>query len=139
MDIKAAVTRLTKKHKTNNPYELAKLLNIIILYAELGNTWGYYTTYKRSRFIIINQNISETLQTYTCAHELGHSVLHKGVSTPFLRKHTLFSVEKIERQSNTFAVELLLPDDLLKQYPDTSIHHLADMVGVPMGLEVLKK
>ncbi len=139
MDIKAAVTRLTKKHKTNNPYELAKLLNIIILYAELGNTWGYYTTYKRSRFIIINQNISETLQTYTCAHELGHSVLHKGVSTPFLRKHTLFSVEKIERQSNTFAVELLLPDDLLKQYPDTSIHRLADMVGVPMGLEVLKK
>lgn len=139
MDIKAAVKQLMKKHNTNNPYELAKFLNIIILYAELGNTWGYYTTYKRSRFIIINQNIPETLQTYTCAHELGHSVLHKGISTPFLRKHTLFSVEKIERQANTFAVELLLPDELLKQYPDTSIHRLADMVGVPMGLEVLKK
>ena len=139
MNIKAAVKQLMKKHNTNNPYELAKFLNIIIIYAELGNTWGYYTTYKRSRFIIINQNISETLQTYTCAHELGHSVLHKGISTPFLRKHTLFSVEKIERQANTFAVELLLPDELLKQYPDTSIHRLADMVGVPMGLEVLKK
>ena len=139
MNIKAAVKQLMKKHNTNNPYELAKFLNIIILYAELGNTWGYYTTYKRSRFIIINQNISETLQTYTCAHELGHSVLHKGISTPFLRKHTLFSVEKIERQANTFAVELLLPDELLKQYPDTSIHRPADMVGVPMGLEVLKK
>ena len=139
MDIKAAVTQLLKKHNTNNPYKLAELLNIIICYADLGSTWGYYTTYKRSRFIIINQNISETLQTYTCAHELGHSVLHKGVSTPFLRKHTLFSVEKIERQANTFAVELLLPDDLLKQYPDTSIHRLADMVSVPMGLEVLKK
>ena len=139
MNIKAAVKQLMKKHNTNNPYVLAKFLNIIILYAELGNTWGYYTTYKRSRFIIINQNIPETLQTYTCAHELGHSVLHKGISTPFLRKHTLFSVEKIERQANTFAVELLLPDELLKQYPDTSIHRLADMVGVPMGLEVLKK
>lgn len=139
MNIKAAVKQLMKKHNTNNPYELAKFLNIIILYAELGNTWGYYTTYKRSRFIIINQNIPETLQTYTCAHELGHSVLHKGISTPFLRKHTLFSVEKIERQANTFAVELLLPDDLIMQYPDISIHRLADMVGVPMGLEVLKK
>lgn len=139
MDIKAAVTQLVKKHKTNNPYELAERLNIIIRYDDLGSTWGYYTTYKRSRFIIINQNIPETLQTYTCAHELGHSVLHKGISTPFLRKHTLFSVEKIERQANTFAVELLLPDELLKQYPDTSIHRLADMVGVPMGLEVLKK
>ena len=139
MDIKAAVKQLTHKHKTNNPYELAQLLNIIVMYAELGSTWGYYTTYKRSKFIIINQNISEELQSYTCAHELGLSVLHKGVSTPFLKAHTLFSIEKIERQANTFAVELLLPDELLQQYPETSIHRLADMVGVPMGLEVLKK
>lgn len=79
MDIKAAVKQLTHKHKTNNPYELAQLLNIIVMYAELGSTWGYFTTYKRSKFIIINQNISEELQSYTCAHELGHSVLHKGV------------------------------------------------------------
>ena len=70
---------------------------------------------------------------------LGTVVLHKGVSTPFLKAHTLFSIEKIERQANTFAVELLLPDELLQQYPETSIHRLADMVGVPMGLEVLKK
>ena len=65
MDIKAAVKQLTHKHNTNNPYELAQLLNIIVLYAELGKTWGYYTTYKRSKFIIINQNISEELQSYT--------------------------------------------------------------------------
>ena len=70
MDIKAAVKQLTHKHKTNNPYELAQLLNIIVMYAELGSTWGYFTTYKRSKFIIINQNISEELQSYTCAHEL---------------------------------------------------------------------
>ena len=139
MDIKAAVKQLTHKYKTNNPFELAQLLNIIVMYAELGSTWGYFTTYKRSKFIILNQNISEELQTYTCAHELGHSVLHKGVSTPFLKAHTLFSIEKIERQANTFAVELLLPDELLQQYPETSVHRLADMVGVPMGLEVLKK
>lgn len=30
-------------------------------------------------------------------------------------------------------------DELLQQYLETSIHRLADMVGVPMGLEVLKK
>lgn len=91
MDIKAAVKQLTHKYKTNNPFELAQLLNIIIMYAELGSTWGYFTTYKRSKFIILNQDISEELQAYTCAHELGHSVLHKGVSTPFLKSHTLFS------------------------------------------------
>jgi hypothetical protein len=36
-------------------------------------------------------------------------------------------------------VELLLPDELLQQYPETSVHRLADMVGVSMGLELLKK
>lgn len=71
MDIKAAVKQLTHKHKTNNPYELAQLLNIIVMYAELGSTWGYYTTYKRSKFIIINQNISEELQNTPAPMSLG--------------------------------------------------------------------
>lgn len=36
MDIKAAVKQLTHKWKTNNPFELAQLLNIIVMYAELA-------------------------------------------------------------------------------------------------------
>lgn len=36
MDIKAAVKPLTHKWKTNNPFELAQLLNIIVMYAELA-------------------------------------------------------------------------------------------------------
>lgn len=139
MDIKRTVEKLMRKYNTNDPFKLAEKLNIIVKYDDLGNTWGYFITYKRIKIIHINNNLEEWLQRYTCAHELGHSILHKGVPTPFLKKHTLFSIDKIERQANTFAVELLMPDDIISQYEGYTIHNIADIVGIPNGLEVLKK
>ena len=115
MNIKHIAEKLMRKYDTNNPFKLADELGIIVKYDDLGNTWGYFITYKRIKIIHINKNIEEWLQRYTCAHELGHSILHKGVPTPFLKKHTLFSIEKIERQANTFAVELLMPDTIISK------------------------
>ncbi len=139
MDIKRTVEKLMRKYNTNDPFKLAEKLNIIVKYDDLGNTWGYFITYKRIKIIHINNNLEEWLQRYTCAHELGHSILHKGVPTPFLKKHTLFSVDKIERQANTFAVELLMPDKVIAQYECYTVYNIADIVGIPNGLEVLKK
>lgn len=139
MDIKRTAEKLMRKYNTNDPFKLAEKLNIIVKYDDLGNTWGYFITYKRIKIIHINNNLEEWLQRYTCAHELGHSILHKGVPTPFLKKHTLFSIDKIERQANTFAVELLMPDKVIAQYEGYTVHNIADIVGIPNGLEVLKK
>lgn len=139
MDIKRTVEKLMREYNTNDPFKLAEKLNIIVKYDDLGNTWGYFITYKRIKIIHINNNLEEWLQHYTCAHELGHSILHKGVPTPFLKKHTLFSIDKIERQANTFAVELLMPDKVIDQYEGYTVHNIADIVGIPNGLEVLKK
>lgn len=134
MNIKRIAEKLMRKYDTNNPFKLADELGIIVKYDDLGNTWGYFITYKRIKIIHINKNIEEWLQRYTCAHELGHSILHKGVPTPFLKKHTLFSIEKIERQANTFAVELLMPDEIISKYDGYTIHNIADIIGIPNGL-----
>lgn len=139
MDIKRTVEKLMRKYNTNDPFKLAEKLNIFVKYDDLGNTWGYFITYKRIKIIHINNNLEEWLQRYTCAHELGHSILHKGVPTPFLKKHTLFSIDKIERQANTFAGELLMPDKVIAQYEGYTVHNVASLVGIPNGLEVLKK
>jgi Zn-dependent peptidase ImmA (M78 family) len=48
--------------------------------------------------------------TAIAVHELGHAFLHQKANTPFLRKNTFFSDEKIEMEANTFAVELLVQD-----------------------------
>lgn len=139
MDIKKLVTKIIKKYKTNNPFELAEALGIGVLYENLGSINGYYTKMLRSKYIHVNYNLNESRQRYTVAHELGHAILHPNANTPFLRENTLFSVDKLERQANAFAVELLMPDNVISQYEGYTVHNIASLVRIPNGLEVLKK
>ncbi|MNB78605.1 Metallopeptidase ImmA [compost metagenome] len=91
--------------------------------------------------IHINNAASEQDQRFTCAHELGHVILHPNVNTPFLRRQTLYSVDRIEREANQFAVELLMPDDLLYEFKhkNWTVQEAAAIYGVPSGFERLKK
>lgn len=110
----------------------------MILFSNLGETLGFFSTYKRSKFIHINHKLDYCLQKFVCAHELGHAMLHPGINTPFLKASTLFSVHKLEREANKFAVELLMPDDLLREYSYLSIYEIARMVNVPQEVVHLK-
>ncbi|PEB71364.1 MULTISPECIES: ImmA/IrrE family metallo-endopeptidase [Bacillus cereus group] len=140
MEIKEYALKIAEKHETTNPFEIARRKNIIVLYEDLGNTLGFYNTYKRFKFIHINNQIDETTQRFVCAHELGHAVLHPKANTPFLRNQTFFSVDRLEIEANTFAVELLLTDEMVSAYEDTclSIQEVAEIHGVPSGFARLK-
>jgi Zn-dependent peptidase ImmA (M78 family) len=100
----------------------------------------FYSSYKRVQFIHLNNQLDEMMHRFVCAHELGHAVLHPKSNTPFLRANTLFSVEKLELEANTFAVELLLPDDVITQYHNTelTIYDVAEIHSVPRQLVYLK-
>jgi len=139
--IKRKVDELIKKYKTNNPYQIAKLKNIEIQYADLGNTLGFYFHDSRIKFININNNLSTEMQRFVCAHELGHAILHPRSNTPFLKKNTFFSIDKIEVEANTFAVELLLLDEAIYEYRDSnlSMYEACEMHGIPRELSHLKK
>ena len=50
----------------------------------------------------------------------------------------MFSVEKIEVQASTFAIELLLPDKILLESADCSIYTIAKEIGIPKDLVYLK-
>lgn len=132
--------KIVKKHGTTNPFEIAKRKDIIVLFEDLGNTLGFYNTYKRFKFIHINNQIKETTQQFVCAHELGHAVLHPKANTPFLRNQTFFSVDCLEIEANTFAVELLLTDEMISAYKDTrlSIQEITEAHGIPGGFARLK-
>ncbi|WP_249711502.1 ImmA/IrrE family metallo-endopeptidase [Bacillus cereus] len=140
MDIKEYVLNIVAKYQTIDPFEIARQKNITVLYADLGNTLGFYNTYKRFKFIHINNQIDETIQRFVCAHELGHAVLHPKANTPFLRNKTFFSVDRLEIEANTFAVELLLTDEMISAYEDTrlSIQEVAEIHGIPEGFALLK-
>ncbi|MGG4011454.1 ImmA/IrrE family metallo-endopeptidase [Bacillus smithii] len=139
-EIKQIVKKIVKRHQSNDPFQIAVEKQIIILFAELGDTLGFYNTYKRSKFIHINNQLNELEQRFVCAHELGHAVLHPKSNTPFLRANTLLSVERLEIEANTFAVELLLQDEMIYQYQNTdiTIYDIAEIHSIPKELIHLK-
>mgnify|MGYP000899687180 CR=1 FL=1 len=135
--IKHVVSKLIKKHKTNDPYEITSQKNIIIQYEQLGSVLGYHNTYRRIQFIHINSELEDYKKRFVCAHELGHALLHPNVNTPFLRKNTFYAISKIEREANEFAVELLLEDKAIKEH--STVQEAAVLYGIPKELIYLKK
>lgn len=103
------VFQLIQKYGTNDPFKIAKLSGILVVYEPLGSILGYYSKTHRSKVIHINNSLRNEQQLFTCAHELAHAVLHPDTNTAFLKSSTLYSTEKIEIEANTFAVDLLFP------------------------------
>ena len=127
--ISDTVLHLTKKYNTSNPFELSDILNISVFYEELGTINGYYNRPLRMKQIHINYLLNEQEQKYTCAHELGHAILHPNASTPFLRSNTMLSVEKLEIEADTFAVNLLIPDDTIVENSMYTTEQFSRMIG----------
>lgn len=127
--IKSIVRRLSRKHNTRDPFILADALGILTVTEPLGALNGYYTKKYRIKIIHINSSLSKSEQRFACAHELGHALLHPDANTPFLTKYTYLSVDKYEIEANKFALELLVPDELLLEYQDCTIDQVARATG----------
>lgn len=138
MNIQNAISRLIKKYGTDNPFELADALNITIFFEELGSINGYYNKPLRMKQIHINNSLDNIMKRFTCAHELGHAILHPDASTPFLRSKTLLSVDKMEIEANTFAVELLIPNELIEENNNLTSEQLSRLLGYEQSLIELR-
>ena len=134
------VENIKQKYKSTDPFLIAKKRGIIIQYADLGETFGFYFTDSRISIINLNSTLDEKLQRFVCAHELGHAVLHPDSNTSFLKANTYLSIDKIEVEANTFAVELLLPNESLYQFNGTeiTIYDVAAAHGIPEEFVHLK-
>ncbi|MEC1177664.1 ImmA/IrrE family metallo-endopeptidase [Metasolibacillus meyeri] len=138
--IKTLVNQLVVKYGTNDPFELAYFMGVLIIYEPLGSALGYYNKHFRVPMIHINEDLNKEAQFFVCAHELGHFVQHTDVNTSFLKKHTFLSTDKLEIEANTFAIELLLPDKYFYEQTNTNftIYDAVESYGVPTELLALK-
>lgn len=138
--IQSKVEDLCKKYSTRNPFELANCLKINIIHWDLHNEInGFYQYEKRNQLIFLNNSLSYNEKRVVCAHELGHAVLHRRSSVPFMRANTLFSIDKIEVEANKFSAYLLIPDEsLFESYEQLSIYDIAALHHVPIELVELK-
>lgn len=110
MSIKNKVGQLVKKYGTSNPYELARALGIEVVFEPLGDSMGYFSRFNRTAIIHINESLPCKKQITTCAHELGHVILHPDINVAFLKSNTYFSTSKIETDANEFMIELLFTE-----------------------------
>ncbi|WP_019543912.1 ImmA/IrrE family metallo-endopeptidase [Selenomonas bovis] len=141
MDIRKKVQQLIRRHGTNDPERLARTMGINVIYIDLGGSvYGTYLKYKRVKTILIDaERTPEHLRRFVLAHELGHAVCTPDANTSWISAYTLaLNTDRIEREANTFAVELLLPDSFIRENEGCSIYQLARLWGVPEGLVVLK-
>ena len=141
MDIRKKVQQLIRRHGTNDPERLARTMGINVIYIDLGGSvYGTYLKYKRVKTILIDaERTPEHLRRFVLAHELGHAVCTPDANTSWISAYTLaLNTDRIEREANTFAVELLLPDDFVRENEGCSIYQLARLRGVPEELVVLK-
>jgi Zn-dependent peptidase ImmA (M78 family) len=106
------VENLKRKYKTNNPFQIAKALNIFVSFKALNNLKGFYYIVNRERHIVINNTLEEEEQRIVCAHELGHDRLHQHFArVNALKDFVLYDMSsKPEYEANIFAVDLLIED-----------------------------
>lgn len=141
MEIRQKVVELIRRFKTDDPFRIAELKNIHIVYGDLGGKFGNYIKYKRSKFIILDdKRTPEIMLPFVCAHELGHALYTPNENTQWLKTYTMsVNADCIERVANEFAVELLLNDFYISENKEYSIFNLADCRGVPHQFIQLKK
>jgi len=116
LDIRKEVAYLKRYYKTDNPFDVIRAKNILLLYEELGLINGYYNFVLRQKQIHINCNLEGNQRIFTATHELGHAIMHPKANTPFLLANTYQSVDKLEIEANKFAIEFLITDETLYEY-----------------------
>lgn len=139
MIAKEYATKLMRRCQSNDPFTIAQMLDVLLISCTLVDLNGFYQYHKRNHIIYLSDTLDESAARFVLAHELGHMQMHRNLNTVFMDTKTFNPRSKFERQANAFAVELLLPDDLLREYPDCTLYHIARSVGVPEGFVGLKQ
>ena len=129
MDIKKIVNSLVKKHKTRNPFEIIKGLNVILVPVPLEGVRGFYQYFQRNNIIYIDDSLPEHEQILVCPHELGHMLLHKKANALFMDTYTGFNTTKYEKEADLFAMELLVSDETILEFQEYTTEQIALALG----------
>ena len=138
-DVKRLVAYYVKKYNTRNPFELASYLGVEVQTGQLGESSGLYMFLKNHKCVFLNEDLEEHERTLVMAHELAHSIMHRKENCYFIRNRTLLLTSKIEIEANTFAAELLIPDEIIMGNPGLTKAQIACLAGYDERIMEFKK
>lgn len=125
---------LVRQHETRDPYQICRELGYILIYTKLEGIRGYYQYVKRCHVIYLDENLVEDELRFVCAHELGHSLLHKGLNRIFMDTATYIVTSRYEKEADRFAVNLLYDDDVFEGMKNYSTSNIAEYLNVDEAL-----
>lgn len=134
MDTKTIATKLAEYHGTRDPVRISRECGYIIIDTPLNDMRGYYQYIKRCHIIYLDDKLSCHDRNLVCAHELGHSILHKGFNRIFMDQKTYMVASRYELEADRFAVDLIYADDELREYMDCSFDAVAQCLGISCEL-----
>jgi Zn-dependent peptidase ImmA (M78 family) len=138
MNIKKKADELARRFQTRNPFEIIRGLNVILVFAPLIGTRAFYQYFQRNNIIYIDENLSRHEQMFECAHEMGHMFLHKKTNAIFMDTRTGLNTNRYEKEADTFAMDLLVGDNILAEYQEYSMEQLSRLLGYEQRLIELR-
>ena len=134
MDIKCLADKLVERFGTRDPFRITEALGYTTIYTPLVGVRGFYQYLKRCHIIYLDSELDDATARFVCAHELGHSFLHRGLNRIFMDTRTFIITGRYETEANQFAVDLIYSDDELQPYLSRSYERAAAYMGVSNAL-----
>lgn len=140
-EINCFVEKLKRKFRTVDPFEIAEMCKIMVLYKKFKDMKGMYTVQERCPFIFLDTDLDEYMEKVVLFHELGHHFLHRYSMVSAFREHSLYDMtSKYEIEANIFAANFIISDEDVENnidYGFTSMQ-LASTLCVPHDLLLIK-
>jgi len=129
MTTKALAYRLVRRYGTRDPAEIAKSMGYILIDASLKGVRGFYQYVHRCHIIYLDSRLPDRERRWVCAHELGHSLLHKGLNRVFMDACTIMVAGRYEWEADRFAADLIFDDNDLRLLISYPIPYVARQLG----------
>ncbi len=135
--INQIIVGLLDTYNSNDPYELCKLLNILVIKLEPDNPLlsGEPAVYmndsicETKEFIYIRNDLPKSYEEFYLKHELGHAVLHSDLINN--SNDDIINMDKLEKQANYFAFELSDIKLDPTQFENYTIKQIASFLELP--------
>ena len=86
MDTINLVEELKRKYQSANPFYICEKMGIKIQYVPfIENPKGQFQEIRGRAIIFLNDELRDSEERfYICAHELGHAIFHRGLSSYYV-------------------------------------------------------